>query len=172
MKSWKNFERDIAEIFTEAFGQKFYRVPGSGAFVGGKNKLRLETMTDGQKRLFSGDIIPPEELNGLAIECKTRKGFNFNQLFQNSNKELNSWIDQTFENNPLLGLLIFKYARSPTFVLFKARFCLSRGDSYFFYNPTIQEPYIITEFTKEWLDENTKIIQNIISNHPDNCKKE
>jgi len=162
MKNWKNFERDIAKIFGEAFGDQFYRTPGSGGFVGGKNQHRLELMTEGQKNIFSGDIIPPEYLMGLAVECKTRASFNFNTLFKGENKELNSWIDQTYHNECKLGLLIFKYQRSPTFILYEASVNFDKSLPHFtyFYNNT---KYIITTFTLEWLKDNKRVIDTIFN---------
>lgn len=80
LKSPKNkgstFERKVAKILTEAFGLPFQRTQGSGAYTGGKNAVRKATLDSRQVGVARGDIIPPEELANLVIECKHLQAFN------------------------------------------------------------------------------------------------
>ena len=52
------WERDVAKFLTGLYGETFIRAPGSGAYVGGTNKVRKEILHEGQVRAFKGDIVP------------------------------------------------------------------------------------------------------------------
>ena len=66
----KTYERDVANFLSELYQESFTRVPYSGAFVGGKNIVRTETLSESQTRGFKGDIIPPDTFPLLVIEAK------------------------------------------------------------------------------------------------------
>lgn len=92
-------EREICKIFAGVFGGSWQRVPLSGAFCGGKNKFRVDTLSKTQLDIAQNDIIPPDEYPHCALEVKTRKDFNFNQLVRPEGiLELNKWIDQVEES--------------------------------------------------------------------------
>lgn len=101
-----NFERDIAKHLSKVFGWNFERVPTSGAMTGGVNASRLDKMSDSQKLLLEGDLIPPDELPLFKIECKTLKTFNFSSLL-NSSSIMEDWITQA-QSDDKLWFLIFK----------------------------------------------------------------
>ena len=109
------FERAVADHLTEVFGYNFERVPNSGAFVGGKNNQRYDKLSKSQQLIYEGDILVPDELYHLKIECKSYKDFGFHQLFS-ENKLLDSWIEQAYSEDKL-WFLIFKINRRGTFVL-------------------------------------------------------
>ena len=77
-----NFERDVAKHLSTVFGLNFTRVPTSGAMTGGMNAAVLERLSGSQKLLLEGDLIPPDELYNMKIECKTRKTFSFLRCLQ------------------------------------------------------------------------------------------
>ena len=81
----KCFEREVCAVFHEVYNLSFQRVPNSGSFTGGFNAKRLVGMSDSQQLINRGDIIPPDELYKLAVECKSRKEFAFHLLFSQSN---------------------------------------------------------------------------------------
>ena len=62
------FERNIAAHLGTVFNLNFERVPNSGAFIGGKNKFRINQLTESQQLLARGDIIVPEELSHISME--------------------------------------------------------------------------------------------------------
>ena len=101
-----NFERDVAKHLTEVFGENFTRVPTSGAMTGGMNEAVLERLTRSQQLLLEGDIIPPDSLYRMKIECKSLKTFSFSKLFT-ENKMLDSWIKQA-RSRKKVWFLIFK----------------------------------------------------------------
>ena len=59
------FERQIAKHLSEVFELNFERVPNSGAFTGGKNIHRYNTLTEAQKLIYDGDILVPEQLKNI-----------------------------------------------------------------------------------------------------------
>jgi Holliday junction resolvase len=114
-----NFEREIAQFLTEQFVSPFVRVPNSGAFIGGKNSQRKQTLSEDQVRSFKGDIIPGPGFEFMNIECKSYKSFAFHQLFNSSEcKQLDTWIDQCMmvADPGDLNLLFMKFSRQGTFV--------------------------------------------------------
>ena len=111
------FERKIAEHLTSVFDLKFFRTPGSGAYVGGRNFHRAEEMTNSQQLLLEGDIVVPEELDKLKFECKTLKKFSFSSLLEH-NAMLDSWIEQATSNEKV-WFLIFKINNRGTFIVYE-----------------------------------------------------
>jgi len=109
------FERAVADHLTEVFGYNFERVPNSGAFVGGKNNQRYDSLSKSQQLIYEGDILVPDELHHMKIECKAYRDFSFHQLFS-ENKLLDSWIEQAYSKEKF-WFLIFKINRRGTFVL-------------------------------------------------------
>ena len=111
-----NFERGIAKHLSEVFKLNFTRVPTSGAMTGGMNAAILNNLSGSQKLLLEGDLIPPDELYKMKIECKTRKTFSFAKLFT-ENKEFDDWIKQARAKDKV-WFLIFKINNQGKYVCF------------------------------------------------------
>lgn len=111
-----NFERAVAQHLSEVFGSNFTRVPTSGAMTGGMNAQLLERLTDTQKLLLEGDLIPPDNMYKMKIECKSRKTFSFAKLLT-ENKELDDWIEQSISHDKV-WFLIFKINNQGSYVCF------------------------------------------------------
>ena len=109
-----NFERTIARHLSDVFGYNFERVPTSGAMTGGLNAHILSRMSDSQKLLLEGDLIPPDELPKTKIECKSLKKISFSS-FLTGNKTLDDWILQA-KSKDKVWFLIFKINNRGTFV--------------------------------------------------------
>jgi Holliday junction resolvase len=114
----KAFERQICEILSRHFGLNFQRIPNSGAYVGGQNAFRYETLTEEQKLLADGDIIVPSELSHISMECKSYKDFSFSGLFLGQNSLLDGWIKQSSETQKPKWLLFFKINNKGMFVVY------------------------------------------------------
>jgi hypothetical protein len=110
------FERIIAKHLSKIFDSNFTRVPTSGAMTGGMNAHVLEKLTDSQKLLLEGDIIPPDHLYNMKIECKAHKNFSFAKLFSR-NKQLDDWITQAWSDEKV-WFLIFKINNQGTHLCF------------------------------------------------------
>lgn len=140
----KAFERKIAKDLSSCFELSFTRTPNSGAYVGGKNVTRMETLSESQILLTEGDIIVPDELKNMKIECKARKSFSFSSLFT-SNKELDSWIEQaTIGTESKICFLIFKINNKGEYICFSKNNLrkLSVNENYLCY-----KNIIITRYT-------------------------
>jgi Holliday junction resolvase len=93
-----NGERELAKILSSTFEAPFIRSDGSGAYIGGKNIGRKDMMSATQTRVRKADIIPPDHLPRLVIECKARKDFGFHSLIQSGPCPLlDDWIKQTID---------------------------------------------------------------------------
>lgn len=109
----KRFEREIANYLTDLFGiGDFVRTHSSGAFTGGSNAHRKDTLTDGQTRVFLGDIIAPDSIR-LVVECKNHAEFasGFHGILAGENKKLNGWITEVYNDSnhgATPYLLVFK----------------------------------------------------------------
>lgn len=112
-------EREVAEHLTSVFDLNFCRVPNSGAFVGGKNEVRKQFLSENQILLATGDIIVPDELKHISLECKSYKEFSFHGLFT-SNKLLESWIEQA-RTSDKKWFLIFKINRAGKYVVYETK---------------------------------------------------
>jgi len=139
-----NFERSIAKHLSSVFDCNFERVPTSGAMTGGMNAWVLDRLSDSQKLLLEGDLIPPDEMYNLKIECKSLKKISFSS-FLTQNKTLDDWIEQA-RSNTKLWFLIFKINNRGTFVL-THEFYAKKFDiqtNYLYYNKCYMFP--LTDF--------------------------
>ena len=110
------FERDVAKHLSEVFGANFTRVPTSGAMTGGLNADILERLSESQKLLLEGDLIPPDELKRMKFECKSLKTLSFSKLFT-ENKMMDSWIEQA-RSREKVWFLVFKINNKGKYVCF------------------------------------------------------
>ena len=118
----------------------------------------MSLLSDSQKLLLRGDVIVPDELSKLVIECKSRKDFPYHQLLNNC-EELNKWIEQVdcdLLSEDLVGLIVVKINRRTPFVCYSKnhiKLALVNPNKYILYSFK-QRHFIIEEFTKEWLEKN------------------
>ena len=113
-----SWERQVAEHLTSLYGEKFIRVPHSGAYVGGSNAHRKQFLHEGQIRNFKGDIIPGQSFPKLNVECKSYADFPFHQLFQGSVKQLELWLEQLMSvaDPDDYNIFLMKFNRKGKFV--------------------------------------------------------
>lgn len=158
----KSFEREVCDAFHKATGLNFQRVPNSGSFIGGRNVVRMDTMSENQIGLMRGDIIPPKEYPNLIIECKKRKSFSFHLLFHDD-KDLNSWIKQVEVDFNAGGkgiwLLVFKVNNRGMYVVWNGhRFKLTCTDNSLIYQLD-HVNYLVHRFDERWLAGNLDAIR-------------
>ena len=118
-----SWEREVAKYLSDLYNLSFIRnISGSGAYVGGKNNHRADTLTKSQLVSTRVDIHPPEEFANLNIECKNYNSFSWHQLFEES-KQLESWIDQLMAVSDIdsLNMLCFKITRQGRYIAVPAR---------------------------------------------------
>jgi len=115
----KTFEREVANYLSEIYNDSFTRVPDSGGYVGGKNAIRKEKLTEGQVRAHKGDIIPPDDWKYFNVECKNYAEFPFHHLLSlGPIPILEDWISQTLQaaDPGDCNTLIFRITRKGTFI--------------------------------------------------------
>ena len=111
-----SWERAVAKHLSDVFESNFTRVPTSGAMTGGMNAHVLEQLTDSQKLLLEGDLIPPDHMYRMKIECKAHKKFSFAGMLT-ENKMLDDWIEQA-KSDDKVWFLIFKINNQGSYVCF------------------------------------------------------
>jgi len=115
----KGWERELAKHLSKVTGKSFTRVPNSGAFVGGKNFFRTETLSKEQIGMFEGDLITPKEWDHVRFECKFYKKMAWAKLFApEGESQMNKWIEQVSQGTRPYWFLCFKINNIGRFVLF------------------------------------------------------
>lgn len=118
----KGFEREVSNYLSELYTDSFTRVPHSGAFTGGKNAIRKETLTEGQIRAYKGDVIPPDSWKKFNCECKNYAEFPFHQLLSLGKVGLlESWMKQTLEaaDPGDISIIFMKFNRKGRYTAYK-----------------------------------------------------
>jgi hypothetical protein len=141
------FEREIAKILSDAYGESFIRAPGSGAYVGGKNQSRTQVLHEGQIRSFKGDIVPGESFPKFNAECKFYADFPFHQLLTGEVKLLDGWLEQLMDvaGPDDLNLLFMKFNRKGRYIAVQCKLTWIT-DNFFFYGSKKHGDWYIMEF--------------------------
>lgn len=113
-------ERELCRILSDAFGGSFIRSNNSGAYIGGKNVHRKDSLSQGQTMNLKGDIVPPDNMPKFVIESKWYKEFPYHTLLSGRVALLDEWIDQTIKvvDDDDFWIVAFKANRRPWCVLF------------------------------------------------------
>jgi hypothetical protein len=156
----KTFEREVAKYFSTTYDDYFIRVPRSGAYVGGKNAARKESMTEGQIRSSKGDIIPPDHWTTFNCECKWYKDFSFHLLFSGEYALADDWIREVRESQEPndLNLILIKINYKGQYVMYEDN------------TPMVVEPKInykgwyFCSWDKFWTESNTELVRQLSSN--------
>ena len=118
----KSWERDVCNFLSDLYSQSFIRVPNSGAFVGGKNEFRNETLSLEQIKLMRGDIVPPLNYPYFVAECKNYAEFPFHQMVHNNSiRLLDDWIGQVMydcNHEKDVWMLFIKITRKGQYVVY------------------------------------------------------
>lgn len=144
------WEREVAKFLSSIFKESFIRSMSSGAFVGGLNAHRKDTLSESQITMSKGDIIPPDNMLKLNIEAKFYGDMSFHQLIDNDCPQLNSWIDQSnfTADTGDISFIIFKINRRGSWVVFHESLIKKfKLDGYVRYKHEDQF-YIIVDFEK------------------------
>lgn len=149
-------ERELADIMTKIFEEKFGRVFGSGAFMGGKNSHRRNNANSIQILASRGDLIPPESMPKLVVECKWHKSMSWHQFLQNKpikileQQNTGGWLQQCYNsvNEDEIWFLCMKFNNQGWFVLYEQqmaqKYGLSSNNKMVWYSEVFQKWYEIT----------------------------
>ena len=142
-----SWEREVARYLSDLYQESFIRAPGSGAYVGGKNKVRTQILHEGQIRSFKGDIVPGQNFPKFNAECKSYADFPFHLVLVGNCKVLDGWIDQMMDvsESDDLNILFMKFNRKGSFV------CVQTNktwvtDQFLYYTSTKHKDWLIIEF--------------------------
>lgn len=111
-----SFEYEIRDLLREATGDNsFERVPLSGAYFGGSNKVRADTSRDDLVEIMSGDLICPPGWRWVC-ECKNQVDVPYHQLFLGDKcKIIDEFLQQVSDDAKTTGkepLLFMKLRKS------------------------------------------------------------
>jgi hypothetical protein len=153
-------ERKVAEFLTGLYGQKFLRVPNSGAFLGGANTFRKAALDEGQIATFKADLIPPSNMRKLVIESKFYGEFPFHNLFKNVDVPLlDKWVEQAkiSADDVDFWVVVFRINRKGAFAVFDK----SLFDKFVISDYVSYKTNIITEFEKFFTDNKDVIFEMV-----------
>ena len=113
-----SWEREIAKFLSDLYDESFIRTPSSGAYVGGSNASRRDTLHEAQVRNFKGDIVPPPEWHFFNAEAKFYKDFAWHQLLTGKCSQLDLWIQQQYQaaDNGDFNIMFLKFNRQGKYV--------------------------------------------------------
>lgn len=115
------WERECAKILTNTFGYHFERNKnGSGAFVGGSHAKRKSYLSETQLLSFMADVLPPDEMKKMCVECKFYKEFPFHHFLINKPIPLlDSWIQQQLDivDEDNFWFIAFKVNRAGSYIV-------------------------------------------------------
>lgn len=142
-----SFEREVATYLTKLYGESFIRAPGSGAYVGGKNQSRKQTLHEGQIRSFKGDIVPGLSFPKFNAECKSYSDFPFNLVLTGNCKQLDSWLEQLMSvaETDDCNILLMKFNRKGRFVAVQSKLTWIT-DQFLYYTSAKLNDWLIIEF--------------------------
>lgn len=142
-----SWERELSKYLSSIFNDSFIRVPNSGAFIGGKNIYRKQSLSENQIRRAKSDIQTPDNLPYLVFEAKFYSDFSFHHLFT-ENKQLDVWISQvlTTIDEKDCWFIAFKINRKGSYICFSSNlnnhFILQNHLSYKSYTITDLKTFI------------------------------
>lgn len=155
-------ERELCKFLTSVFLGSFMRVPNSGAFIGGKNASRKESMDEKQIALSKGDIIPPDFMPKLVLESKFYADFQFHALITEGKvPQLDKWIEQTIDciQDGDLWFVAFKINRRGWYACFPEE----TAHHYTLGNHAVycdgEKKFVVTELTNFFTTNKDKVLE-------------
>lgn len=117
-----SFEREIAKYLSELYNDSFKKVITSGAYIGGSNNIRKNTLSENQIRSHKGDIVPPDDWKYFNCEAKSYSEFPFHHLLIDKKIPLlEEWINQTMEvaDKDDINVIFMKFNRIGRYTCFQ-----------------------------------------------------
>lgn len=118
-------ENIIIKKLQDVFGGSFIRVAGSGGHIGGKNAIKKQYLSEEQKLLLKGDIVPPSFMPRFVIESKFYEDFSFHHLLKDKQiPKLEEWIEQTDEtvDEDDFAVIIMRINYKGSYIFFQAKY--------------------------------------------------
>lgn len=170
-------ERELAKILSKIFDEKFGRVFGSGAFLGGKNAHRRDEANSIQILSSRGDLIPPQSMPKLVLECKWYKAMPWHQFlgnepikileYQAKKSEQPGWLQQCYNSvhNNEIWFLCMKFNNQGWFVLYEQELAnqatFQVQNRIVWYSNIFKKYYEITKL-EDFFQNNKQIIKQLV----------
>jgi hypothetical protein len=147
-----SWERTVAKFLSDLYSAPFIRTPHSGAFIGGMNSIRKQSLSESQIKNFKGDIIPPETWKKFNCEAKSYADFPFHQLYQTNVPILEKWIEQVLEvaDEGDFNVIIMKFNRKGSYVATQLTPSLIPNSNFFTYKSLNHGVWLIQDFESFW----------------------
>jgi hypothetical protein len=159
------FEREISKFLSELYGKSFVRVVNSGAFVGGKNVIRRDSLSEHQIKSHKGDITPPDDWQNFNAEAKSYSDFSWHLLLSGEYKQLDDWLNQllTAGEKGDINILLMKFNRKGRFVAVQTGYPWSKSN-YFTYISEKYGKWFIMEWDSFW-NTNAALVESIATGY-------
>ena len=146
-----SFEREVAKFLSDTYEDSFVRVPNSGAYIGGSNVHRKQSLNENQAKSFKGDIVGPDSWKFFNAECKNYGEFPFHLVLTGECKLLNEWLDQLMAvaEPDDLNILFVKVSRKGKFVCVQTKHTWVT-DQFLYYSSKAHKDWLIIEFDHFW----------------------
>jgi hypothetical protein len=142
-----SWERDVAKYMSDLYQDHFVRVPNSGAFIGGANTHRKQSLSENQIKNFKGDIVPPDSWSNFNAEAKNYADFPFHLVLTGNCKQLDAWLEQLMavaDPNDL-NILFIKVTRKGKFIALQSKYTWIT-DQFMYYTSQKHGDWIIVDF--------------------------
>ena len=141
------FEREVATYMSKLYEDSFVRAAHSGAFIGGSNNHRKNTLSENQTKSFKGDIVPPDSWSNFNAEAKSYADFPFHLMLTGSCKILDTWIEQLMAvaEEDDCNILFMKFNRKGRYVAVQAKYTWVT-DYFIYYSSTKVGDWVFIEF--------------------------
>lgn len=142
-----SFEREVARFLSETYSESFIRAPGSGAFIGGSNNHRKNTLSENQTKSFKGDIVPPDSWSNFNAEAKSYADFPFHLMISGNCKVIDSWLEQLMAvaDEDDCNILFMKFNRKGRYIAVQAKYTWVT-DNFAYYSSAKVGDWIFIEF--------------------------
>lgn len=142
------FERTVSQFLTKLYGESFVRAAHSGAYIGGTNVHRKNSLSENQTKSFKGDIIPPDSWNHFNAEAKNYAEFPFHLVITGNCKVLDTWLSQLMDvaDPQDCSILFIKITRKGQYVVVPADKFTWVTDNFFYYSSASMGNWVMMEF--------------------------
>lgn len=154
------WEREVATYMSKLYESSFVRAAHSGAYIGGTNNHRTETLSNNQIRSFKGDIVPPDDWINFNAEAKSYKDFPFHQLPTGKCPIFDSWAKQVLDvaKKNDINIIFMKFTRKGKFIAVESKYTWV-ADNFIHYNSENSGEWIIMEF-QHFFDLNKDLLKS------------
>lgn len=151
-------ERELGKILEGYLGGTFARSLYSGAYIGKSNSFRKETLGDTAIRAMKADLITPEHLPRMVIECKWYADLPIHNLIREGVPQIDQWFEELNADcdDGEYGFLAIKLNRKGWLVGFKK----SISDKFKLDNFITYKDCIVTDLTS-FLENNASLIKKL-----------